>query len=157
MVQSDLAVYRRTLLAKIGFLRPGFDGAELHDLASRATAVIAPGKIRHIPSILYHRRQKTSQPTEPVAELSGTASGRAVRDHLDAQGNKEAVLESVPQFQRAIRVKWPLPKDPPLASVIAPTRAGGSCGKMRRWSAPSGRLFQSGVIDPHNTAPNQLH
>jgi GT2 family glycosyltransferase len=120
---DHLAVYRRTLLAKIGFLRPGFDGAELHDLALRATAMIGPGKIRHIPAVLYHRRKKTSQPTDPVAELSATnASRRAVRDHLDAQGNKEAILESVPQFHRAIRVRWPLPKDPPLASVIIPTR-----------------------------------
>jgi hypothetical protein len=50
---SNLAVYRRTLLEQIGFLRTGFEGAEFHDLALRATAATAPDRIRHIPAILY--------------------------------------------------------------------------------------------------------
>jgi O-antigen biosynthesis protein len=122
---SRLAVYRKTLIEKIGFLRPEFDGAELHDLALRATNATARNKIRHLPSILYHRRKKAgaSRPSDPLSDLrAADTTRRAVRDHLDARGDKEAVLEAVPLFRGAIRVKWPLPKNLPLVSVIIPTR-----------------------------------
>ena len=55
---SHLAVYRRTLVDAVGLLRPGFEGAEFHDLALRATAATTPDRIRHIPAILYHRRDE---------------------------------------------------------------------------------------------------
>ena len=55
---SDLAVYRRTLVEEIGFLRPGFEGAEFHDLALRATAATTPDRVRHIPAILYHKARR---------------------------------------------------------------------------------------------------
>ena len=50
------------------------------------------------------------------------ASHRAVRDHLDSRGDKEAVLKPAPQIPSAIRVIWPVPEPPPLVSVIVPTR-----------------------------------
>ena len=122
---SQLAVYRRELVEAIGFLRPESEGAELHDLALRATSATTRSKIRHLPTVLYHRRKKpgTSHLPDPFADLrAAQASRRAVRDHLDARGDREAVLQAVPRFQDAIRVKWPLPKIPPLVSVIVPTR-----------------------------------
>jgi GT2 family glycosyltransferase len=122
---SHLAVYRKTLVEAIGFLRPEFGGAELHDLALRATNATARNKIHHLPAVLYHRRKKvgTCRPSDPLADLrADDTTRRAVRDHLDARGDKEAVLEAVPRFRGAIRVKWPIPKRPPLVSVIVPTR-----------------------------------
>jgi O-antigen biosynthesis protein len=122
---SQLVVYRRTLAEKIGFLRPEFGGAELHDLALRATNATARNKIRHLPAVLYHRRKRagTSHLPDSLADLRAAhASRHAVRDHLDARGDREAVLEEVPSFPGAIRVKWPLPENPPLVSVIIPTR-----------------------------------
>ena len=120
-----LAVYRRTLIEEIGFLRPGFEGAELYDLALRATAATAPDRVRHIPAILYHKsaENKAIHSENSFASLRAiTSSQRAVRDHLDSRGDKEAVLKPAPQFPNAIRVIWPLPEPPPLVSVIVPTR-----------------------------------
>src|SRR5271165_7166859 len=122
---SDLAVYRRTLIEEIGFLRPGFEGAEFHDLALRATAATTPDRVRHIPAILYHKgdENKAIHSENAFGSLRAIdALHRAVRDHLDSRGDKEAVLKPAPQIPSAIRVIWPLPEPPPLVSVIVPTR-----------------------------------
>jgi GT2 family glycosyltransferase len=122
---SDLAVYRRTLIEEIGFLRPGFEGAEFHDLALRTTAATTPDRIRHIPAILYHRRDedKAIHSKNGLPDLRAiAASHRAVRDHLDSQGDRDALLKPALQIPSAIRVVWPLPEHPPLVSVIVPTR-----------------------------------
>jgi GT2 family glycosyltransferase len=122
---SDLIVYRRTLIETVGLLRPGFEGAELHDLALRAVAATAPDRICHVPAILYHRRNenKAMHSQAAAAALRAVAaSRRAVREHLDSQGYKEALLESAPQIPSATRVVWPLPAQLPMVSVIIPTR-----------------------------------
>jgi O-antigen biosynthesis protein len=122
---NDLAVYRRTLIEEIGSLRPGFEGAELHDLALRATTATTADRIRHVPAILYHRsdEDKAIHSENGLPDVRAiAASHRAVRDHLDSQGDRGALLKPAPQIPRAIRVVWPLPEHPPLVSVIVPTR-----------------------------------
>ena len=117
---SDLAVYRRALVEGAGCLRPGFEGAEFHDLALRVTAASTPDRIRHIPAILYHRGGQ-NEPINPGL-LSVNASRRAVRDYLDSGGNPDAIIKPATQIPNAIRVVWPLPSPEPLVSVIIPTR-----------------------------------
>jgi GT2 family glycosyltransferase len=120
---SGLALYRRTLLGKIGGLRSGFEGAEFHDLALRATALTS--RVRHIPAILCHRRHenKTILSGDGLPVLRAiTATHRAVRDHLDSRGDRGVTLKSAPLMLSAIRVIWPVPAPEPLVSVIIPTR-----------------------------------
>jgi GT2 family glycosyltransferase len=122
---SDLAVYRRALVGAAGGLRPGFEGAEFHDLALRVTAGSTPDRIRHIPAILYHRRgQKRAINSESALpeHLSVNASRRAVRDYLDSRGYPDAIIEPATQIPSATRVIWPLRQPEPLVSVIIPTR-----------------------------------
>ena len=122
---SNLVAYRRTLIHEIGCLRPGYEGAEFHDLALRATAGTTPDRIRHVPAILYHRRVENdaihSENGLPALRAVA-ASYRAVREHLDSRRDKEAVLQPVPKMPSAIRVVWPVPEHSPLVSVIVPTR-----------------------------------
>jgi O-antigen biosynthesis protein len=122
---SHLAVYRRTLVEAVGLLRPDFEGAQFHDLALRATAATTPDRVRHIPAILYHRREedKAIRSENALPGLRATtATHRAVRDHLDSRGDKEAFLKPAPIMPSAIRVIWPIPAPEPLVSVIIPTR-----------------------------------
>ena len=122
---SQFAVYRRTLVEEIGFLRPGFQGAEFHDLALRATNATSPDRIRHIPAVLYHRRDesKAIDSEGGLPDLRAIAAAhRAVRDHLDSRGYTDALLKPAPQVPSAVRVIWPLPERLPLVSVIVPTR-----------------------------------
>ena len=122
---SDLAVYRRTLVEAAGCLRPEFEGSEFHDLALRVTAALTADRIRHIPTILYHRRGKNGAINLESASpelLSVNASRRAVRDYLDSQGIPDAIIRPARQIPSAIRVVWSLPLPEPLVSVIIPTR-----------------------------------
>jgi len=157
---NNLAVYRRTLVEEIGFLRPDLEGAEFHDLALRATvAVTTRDRVRHVPAILYHRRNEDNAIHSENA-LPGlgaiAASRRAVRDHLDLRGYKDTVLKSVPQIPNAIRVVWPLPQHPPLVSVIIPTRDRADLlaqcvdGVLHRTDYPNLELLivDNGSIEP---------
>ena len=115
---SDFAVYRRTLLEQIGFLRPSFEGAEFYDLALRGTAVTPAEHIFHIPAILLHRRKQNSAADSPEL-FAINASRRAVRDCLDTRGDSETDID---QIKAGLRVTWPLPTSEPLVSIIVPTR-----------------------------------
>lgn len=124
---SHSAVYRRTLIEEIGLLRSGLEGAAFHDLALRATAATTADRIRHIPSILYHKRssgeEKAFDPEHALGTLRAPfLTRRVVRDYLDSQGFKEATIEPSPLIQNAMRVIWPIPSPEPLVSVIVPTR-----------------------------------
>jgi GT2 family glycosyltransferase len=156
---SNIAVYRRTLVEEIGFLRSGFEGAELHDLALRATAATTPDRVHHIPAILYHRRNEdtTIHAENALPCLRAvTASHRAVRDHLDSRGDSRAVLKPAPHIPSAIRVVWPLPEHPPLVSVIVPTRDRADLlaqcleGVLHRTDYPDMELLivDNGSIEP---------
>src|SRR6516162_783401 len=118
---SDFAVYRRTLVEQIGFLRPSFEGAEYYDLALRGTAVTPAERIFHIPAILLHRREQNrfSSTADASEHFAINASRRAVRDCLDTRGDSETYIDHI---KNCLRVTWPLPTPEPLVSVIVPTR-----------------------------------
>jgi O-antigen biosynthesis protein len=122
---GDLAVYRRTLVQAVGFLRPDCEGAEFYDLALRAMGVTAPDRVHHLPAILYHRRSETETNGLEKALLALRAirgAQRAVRDHLNARGITGAQLLPASHSRNAVRITWPVPDPSPLVSVIIPTR-----------------------------------
>ena len=122
---SDSTVYRRSLIEAVGCLRVGFEGAEFHDLALRATAATAPDRILHVPAILCHSRdgEKSIHSESALPGLrAADASCRAVRSHLDSRGYPEAIVERAPQIPSTLRIVWPLPESEPSVSVIVPTR-----------------------------------
>jgi GT2 family glycosyltransferase len=122
---SAFAVYRRDLVEGAGWLRSGFESAELYDLALRVTRATTPDRIIHVPAILIHCREakETNHSKNEAAELPvAEANWRAVRDHLNSQGDWDALVEPVPHIPAAVRVVWPLPPLEPRVSVIIPTR-----------------------------------
>lgn len=118
---SHLGVYRRTLIARLGGLRVGFEGSQDHDLALRVAA--ESGAIRHIPAILYHWRQDSGQASFSEAAMAKCidAARRAVSDHLAARA-PDATLRPAPLAGLFTRVVWPLPDPPPSLSVILTPR-----------------------------------
>jgi GT2 family glycosyltransferase len=122
---SQLAVYRRTLVEAVGLMRADLEGAEFHDLALRATVATTAVRIQHIPAILYHKREDNPaiRSDNELLRLRVIANARrAVRDHLDSQGEKDAILQPTPHMPDAVRVIWPIPAREPSVSVIIPTR-----------------------------------
>jgi GT2 family glycosyltransferase len=123
-VISHLGVYRRSLLTRLGGLRPGFEGSQDYDLALRATDATMPDRIRHIPAVLYHWRRSPdgSSFSEAWLDQCTGAARRAIRDHLDRRGYPGATIGPVPLAPDWHQVTYPVPAPAPLVSVIVPTR-----------------------------------
>ena len=83
---THLSIYRRELIEQVGRLRPGFDGAQDHDLALRTTEQAR--RIVHVPRICYHWRVSDSSVVQnaeakPWAYEAGV---RAVQSAFDRLG-----------------------------------------------------------------------
>jgi GT2 family glycosyltransferase len=115
---AHLGVYRADLLSEIGGFRVEMEGAQDYDLALRCVEHIAPEQIHHIPRILYHRRIHAENATRtPEAMRMGE---RALNEHLQRKRiNAKAELVSL-----GYRVRYALPDNPPMVSLIIPTRNG---------------------------------
>ncbi len=132
---THFLVARHSLVKRVGGFRPGFDGAQDHDLVLRLTER-ARG-VGHVPKVLYHWRQSpnsvtTNSDSKPWAFEAGV---RAVADHCDRVGIRATV--ELTEHEGCYRVCRELTEHP-LVSVIIPTR--GSAGRV--WGAT--RVF---VVD----------
>ncbi len=157
---SHLGVYRHSLIKKIGGFREGFDGAQDYDLALRAWAASSTEKIRHIPTILYHWRQgaSTRSFSESQIEKCTNSARAAIQEFLDQKING-ATVHPVKNFENYHRVQYPLPKKPPLVSIIIPTKdraellAVASAGVLERTDYKNIELL---VIDHESSEPSTL-
>jgi GT2 family glycosyltransferase len=108
-------------------MRERYEGAQDYDLALRCLREIDPRRqVRHIPWILYHWRaipESTASGGE-AKSYAMDAALRAVRDDLDVRGLQAEVTESK-LIEGMIRVRYRLPENKPLVSIIIPTRNGG--------------------------------
>lgn len=62
---GQLALCRTELIAELGGFDPAAAAHEAYDLARRAAAVAGPGRIRHVPAVLFHRA--APPPPDPPA------------------------------------------------------------------------------------------
>jgi len=118
---SHLSVFDATLIQKVGGFRESFEGAQDYDLILRCIEQIEPAQIRHIPRVLYHWREVDSS-TAAFAEAKPQASEaavRAVQEHLSRRKIEASVEPHRFVYQR---VKYKLPENPPLVSIIIATR-----------------------------------
>ncbi|MBS4095582.1 MAG: glycosyltransferase [Sulfuricella sp.] len=122
-----LAVYRHSLVQEVGGFREAFEGSQDYDLALRCVERIESRQIRHIPHALYHWRAipgSTAQAEAGEAKpYAVTAGQRALEEHFQRLGVAAAVSES-PEAPGNYRVRYALPEQKPLVSIIIPTRNG---------------------------------
>lgn len=114
---THLLVVKRTLMNKVGDLRPEYDGAQDYDLTLRA--VESADTICHIRKVLYHWRYhpgSTSHQTESREKCSD-AGRRAVEDAIRRR-KINAIVEPT-KLQNHYRVMRGL-KGEPLVSIIIP-------------------------------------
>jgi O-antigen biosynthesis protein len=117
---SHLGVYQAALVHEMGGFRVGFEGAQDYDLALRCIEHVEPAQVQHIARVLYHWRihaDSTAHHTDakPYAMLAGE---RAINEHLARRG-----LDAKAEYLgHGYRVQYALPAQPPLVSLIIPTR-----------------------------------
>lgn len=118
---THLAFYHREVLDQVGGLRDAYAGAQDYDLVLRVIEKISTDQIVHVPFLLYHWRvhagstAKADLTIKPYAMLAGE---RALNDHFRRIGNGARA-----QFVgHGYRTKFRVPDEPPLASIIIPTR-----------------------------------
>ncbi|WP_051632452.1 glycosyltransferase [Nitrincola lacisaponensis] len=120
---SHLGVYRRDVVNSVGGFREGFEGSQDYDLALRVIEKVTLQQIRHIPQVLYHWRAIPGSTALFIDEKNYTseASIKAVQEHLDRTGRKGSVMPAsgIPNFNR---VRYALPEELPLVSIVIPTR-----------------------------------
>lgn len=124
---ANLCAYRIDRVRQVGGYRTGFEGAEDYDLALRYLKNTAASKIRHIPSVLYHTRALR----QPIASTSSRLRGEGWGEGNAHQSGKRALatyfegggitVEDGPA-PGLYRMKHPLPTQPPVVSIIIPTR-----------------------------------
>ncbi|MGI8436358.1 MAG: glycosyltransferase family 2 protein, partial [Chthoniobacterales bacterium] len=118
---SHLGVFRTELVRRVGGFRVGFEGSQDYDLTLRCLGQIEPLGIEHIPRVLYHWRT-TDQSTASYATAkpyAQEAALRAVQEHLDRTGVAGTVEPHYGAYQR---VRYNLPNEHPLVSILIPTR-----------------------------------
>lgn len=116
-----LLAIKTQLVRQLGGMRPGFEGAQDHDLVLRVSEHLKPEQIRHIPQVLYHWRihELSTAKGAEVKPYAVEAGRRSVEDHLNRLGHGVRVETLV---NGRYRVHWTLPSPPPLVSILIPTR-----------------------------------
>jgi len=119
---SHLGVYRKKIMDEIGGFRAGFEGSQDYDLALRFIEKVDQKAIYHIPRVLYHWRMHAESTArgvdaKPYALIAGE---KALQEHLDRSG----ISAKVERLLYGYRVHYNLPANPPLVSLIIPTRNG---------------------------------
>ncbi|MFC4172953.1 glycosyltransferase family 2 protein [Microvirga sp. GCM10011540] len=111
------AWFRTSSLVALGGWRAGLDGAEDHDLKLRYTRAVRPGEIIHLAKVLLHQEETDAMAAPPPPHRE--ARLRAVREHLAREGGQARAVED-PRSPYP-RISY-VPKDPPLVSLLIPTR-----------------------------------
>ncbi|HEM7877821.1 TPA: glycosyltransferase family 2 protein [Burkholderia contaminans] len=117
---SHLGVYQKALLDEVDGFRIGYEGSQDYDLALRCVERVDAAAIRHIPRVLYHWRihsTSTSSGVEakPYAAVVGEKS---ISEHF----RRLHVAARAEYIGYGYRVRYALPAQPPLITLIIPTR-----------------------------------
>jgi len=119
-----LTVYRLDRVLELGGLRPGYEGAQDHDLALRYTEGLKAHQVIHLPHILYHWRMHSQSTAMRIGAkpYAQEAAERAVSDALRRRGMKARVEPAGLWW----RVRPELPSPAPAVSVIVNSAKAGA-------------------------------
>ena len=119
---GGLIAYERTLVQSVSGFRNEFEGALDYDLSLRCIERINCEQIHHIPRVLYYRRMNSarSTPIYLANQVDRDSARRALQEH-HARRNSAARVECT---EFGFRTHYPLPHNPPMVSLIIPTRNG---------------------------------
>ncbi|MDQ0587762.1 glycosyltransferase family 2 protein [Variovorax paradoxus] len=116
---SRLAVHDARLVREVGGLDAACGEAAPYDLVLRCVERLAPAQIAHVPQVLYHRHVAAADNGHADLSDGAPAGGeQALQAHLARCG----VAGAVQRVSFGFKVRYALPADAPLVSLIIPTR-----------------------------------
>lgn len=124
---THLCLYKTDRVRDIGGMRVGYEGSQDWDLTLRYLDSYGPppfiGLVRHIPHVLYHWRQAEGSTASNIAAkpYALQAGHNAVREHLN-RTKAVAMIGQNPMLPIFNLVRYLVPENPPLVSIIIPTR-----------------------------------
>ena len=123
---NHMTLLRRDLVTEVGGYREGYEGSQDWDLALRVSEKLGVGQVVHLPHVLYHWRAHAGSTAALIAAkpYAVDAGARAVTEHL-ARTSRPGHVVPIPRSGHN-RVTWELPPDPPLVSIVIPTRDGST-------------------------------
>lgn len=156
---SHLGVYQTSLLKKVKGFRTGVEGSQDYDLILRCLEHVEAQQIVHIPHILYHWRVLEGSTAMDAGEKSYTSDAgvKALKHHF-AKVNRSIRVELGPA-PNTFRVRWPIPKSPPLVSLLIPTRDRRSLTEVAVRSIlekTSYKNFEIIILDNGSVEPETL-
>lgn len=115
---SHLGVYRTDRMRAIGGFREGFSDSQDHDMLLRYVQGADTATLIHIASVLYHGRAPANSTARKISasQEQAISTGRAVQNILKT-ASPGAMVCVLPGSQWN-RVKYPLPAQQPLVSLI---------------------------------------
>ena len=123
MYTCHFSVYARSLLTEIGGFRAGYDGAQDHDLALRASERTTADEVTHIPQVLYFWRaipQSTASSLSAKPEAANAAEC-AVREAVKRRSLPCRVVQHE-HINTMFRLILDPPRELPKVAVVIPTR-----------------------------------
>lgn len=151
---SHLGVYRRDTVVELGGFKIGMEGSQDYDLVLRLvhSSFCSSERTHHIPAVLYHWRQDKDGGSFSQAqrERCVAAARQSIANQLAVASSGAAEVLPNPKVADWTRIRWPIPTEAPLVSIIIPTRDRSDLmrqcvdGLLRRTSY---RNFEVIVVD----------
>lgn len=121
MYTNHLSAFRRSIVKKTGGLRSEYNGAQDYDFLLRFAEHTEPGRIRHIPKVLYHWRERSQSIAQSMSAKSNVPLLTKVlkEDYLRRNGIS-GYAEEIPgigQYRVVYKVSGS-----PLVSIIIPSK-----------------------------------
>jgi len=119
---SHLTLIQKDIVDKAGGFRVGYEGSQDYDLFLRCLQYIDNTEVGHIEHILYHWRAiEGSTALDPNEKRYTTSAAvRALQDHFKHLDKKVTVGRGM--VENTYKVTYHVEIDPPLVSIIIPTR-----------------------------------
>ncbi len=121
---SHFSVIDHSLVDEVGGFREGFEGSQDYDLFLRCITRLDVTEIAHVPMVLYSWRSvpgSTAMSTG-AKDYVERAAVKALTEHHATLGDLATV--EVGPAPTTYRSRYALPSEPPLVSIVIPTRDG---------------------------------
>ena len=121
---NHLTVHATKNIRRVGGWRKDYNGSQDYDLNLRIAASLSGDQVVHIPKILYHWRATETSVAGNSQQKNYAIenANKALADFMAAQGIEGEIVD-VPGTTWH-RIRYALPADPPLVSLVIPTRNG---------------------------------